>query len=175
MQVDELELQINIEDARCKILDEEIRRIHEFIIFRENFVKLYKENGAGLIISGAKVTEINSADGVSIALVWAHIIPDKTVKYLDVYITPFNAVGDPVKCSVRGNSQFKGRVTGPVYFDYEFQNSVWENAWYNNTVLCVKVDRVDVFYMDGSKYIYINELPKLYGDQFKNDCSFKGG
>ncbi len=148
---------------------EDSARIKEFQL---DFVRPYKEKGAGLTIWNIDITDINSANGVSFRIEWAHLIPDKTVKYVDFYVTPFNAVGDVVNCELRGNRQFKGRVTGPISFHYGTESSEWENAWYNNTVRCIRLDQVNVYYTDGSNYTYIKELPKLYRGSFENDCRY---
>ena len=39
---------------------------------------------------------------------------DKTIKYIDFTMVPYNAVGDTVSCEIRGNSAATGRVTGPI-------------------------------------------------------------
>ena len=55
----------------------------------------------------------NSANGVSLRL-WFNIRGDKTVKYIYITVTPFNAVDDPVTCEISGESTKTGRITGPL-------------------------------------------------------------
>ena len=38
----------------------------------------------------------------------------KTIKYITWYLTPYNAVGDTVRCTISGRSQVTGKTTGPI-------------------------------------------------------------
>ena len=38
----------------------------------------------------------------------------KTIKYIEFTMVPYNAVGDPVSCTIRGYSSAVGKVTGPI-------------------------------------------------------------
>lgn len=55
----------------------------------------------------------NSVGGVTVEIYYCNN-SSKTIKYITWYMTPYNAVGDPVKCSVRGYSQISGKTTGPI-------------------------------------------------------------
>ena len=115
------------------------------------------------------VTDINSADGVDFMISGQYLKRDKTIKYLYFTVVPYNAVGDRVQCNLRGNSEFTGKITGPIKASYDNQEWYWETAWYNSTVVCLKLVKVEVEYMDGSSYTYVNELYRILGD-FKNKC-----
>ena len=56
---------------------------------------------------------INSVGGVNVTIDYCNN-SGKTIKYITWYMTPYNAVGDPVRCSIRGYSQVSGKTTGPV-------------------------------------------------------------
>jgi hypothetical protein len=70
----------------------------------------------------------NSAGGVDLYIT-AYNTSKKTIKYARFSVTAFNAVGDPVRCTIR----------------------YWGNAWYNSTVVKGKLTGVSIEYMDGSK------------------------
>lgn len=74
----------------------------------------------------------------------------KTIKYIVVYVTPYNRVGDPVECSVEGHSNFGTRTTGPIE-----AGEIWEGTcdgiWYNHSIVGAKITHADVEFMDGTK------------------------
>lgn len=55
----------------------------------------------------------NSVGGVTVEIYYCNN-SNKTIKYITWYMTPYNAVGDAVRCSVRGYSQVSGKTTGPI-------------------------------------------------------------
>lgn len=63
------------------------------------------------------VYEVDSAGGVSAIVYWRNESP-KTIKYINFYLTPYNAVGDAVKCEIRGYSRNRCYHTGPVEQTY---------------------------------------------------------
>ncbi|MCB2297077.1 hypothetical protein [Clostridium tagluense] len=92
----------------------------------------------------------NSAGGVDLNIVWENS-SSKIIKYITFEVVPYNAVSDAQSCSISGNSNFRGKVTGPINAGETYgDNSSWECAWYNNTITSVKLVGVDITYMDGS-------------------------
>src|ERR1035441_206544 len=85
-------------------------------------------------------TEPNSAGGVSCNIVWKNI-SSKTIKYIHFTVTPYNAVGDAVTCSVRGYSETRVQDTGPFKpgKTYGYDNE-WDNLWYNYTIKRMKIE-----------------------------------
>jgi len=124
-------------------------------------------------IIGTKIEEINSADGVDFSITWQYLDKLKDIKYLDYTVVPYNCVGDPVSGRY-DNGRFTGRITGPVsaseFKDGRFkrEKSYWGTAWYNNTICSIKIVKVEVEYMDGTKYIYVKELPKISAPYLKH-------
>lgn len=164
-------------------------------------------------IGGVVVDDINSADGVSIQILWRNE-SDKDIKYLRFSVTPYNAVGDKVSSSIGGRSTISCKITGPLppsaslvntrllenefyylspansweyvsiyngtysysYYDYTsytsdgysdfwkekyitksdminaFQGSKFDCVWYNNTITEIKINKVDIEYMDGTSF-----------------------
>lgn len=141
-------------------------------IIDDKIIKTEKANGKKIIIRGAGVSEINSANGVDFSIDWAYIDNAKDIKYIEFTVTPYNNVGDLQRCNISGHSNFTGKVTGPISANDKFDNSTWGTAWYNSTISCIKLNKVEVFYLDGSKYTYVKELPKILESSYQNTCSY---
>ncbi|KZL88791.1 hypothetical protein CLMAG_58840 [Clostridium magnum DSM 2767] len=103
----------------------------------------------------------NSAGGVDLKILWTNT-SNKAVKYAFFNVVPYNAVGDPQQCTIRHDPSFRGKVTGPINPGQTYGgDQVWECAWYNNTIVSVKVKSIDITYMDGST-VSINEKQAEY-------------
>ena len=124
------------------------------------------ENEKPLNIIGVAIEDINSADGVDISVTWQFLDFSKDIKYLYFTFAPYNCVGDPVKGRY-DDGQKTGKITGPIYASFERKVSKWEAFWYNNTICSIKIVKVRVEYMDGSKYTYVNELDKISSPYLK--------
>lgn len=118
------------------------------------------EKGCPINIIGTKIEEINSADGVDISITCQYLDNSKDIKYLEFTMEPYNCVGDRV--SGRYDSGRKiGQITGPISASNERLVYHWGTMWYNSTICSIKIVKVEVEYMDGTKYIYVKELPKI--------------
>lgn len=83
----------------------------------------------------------------------------KTIKYASFWFTPYNAVKDAVKCTVKGTSTDGVKFTGPLAHGQLHLGSYWENAWYNSTISTVVMEKVYVEYMDGtSETIFASDI-----------------
>ena len=119
------------------------------------------------------VDDINSADGVDVEITWINK-SDKTIKYIVFEVVPYNAVDDVVKCRIRNESNRRLQSTGPfatgegdaylytsVFGDKsEWWGGIWEAVWYNNTVVRLEFNKIEIEYMDGTK-------ETLSGDELK--------
>lgn len=73
----------------------------------------------------------------------------KEIKYITFGIRPYNAVGDPVECTIRGVSLYDCQCTGPFAPDGKF-GQILENGWYNTTIASAKIESAEITYMDNS-------------------------
>ena len=77
----------------------------------------------------------------------------KTIKYVTVYLAPYNSVSDQVECTVQGHSVYGIEITGPIA-----PGETWEGysdgMWYNNSIVYALVDHVHCGYIDGTEEIY---------------------
>lgn len=76
-------------------------------------------------------------------------IAGRTIKYISVYLTPYNSVGDAVCCTVQGHSTYGINITGPIAVGAKWEGQC-DGMWYNNTIIGAKIDHVDVTYEDDS-------------------------
>ena len=90
----------------------------------------------------------NSAGGVSIK---GSLVNNssKTIKYITIRFTPYNAVQDAVSCTIRNASEYGLVCTGPIA-PYATFNFFGENMWYNHSITSVKITRAEIQYMDGT-------------------------
>lgn len=73
----------------------------------------------------------------------------KEIKYITFGIRPYNAVGDPVECTVRHISLYNAKSTGPFAPNGKFTQTL-EHAWYNTNITSVKIESTEIIYMDNS-------------------------
>ena len=95
----------------------------------------------------------NSAGGVDFEVSFTNS-SEKTIKYITFYVTPYNAVSDPVASEIGGTVQAVLKGTGPFPTSPRGREGLyeltWENVWYNKTIRLGQIDAVDIEYMDGS-------------------------
>lgn len=102
-------------------------------------------------VTGSYVSAPDYAGGVDYHFEFTNL-SDKEIKYLTVKATPYNAVGDSVKCEIRMQSQFSGKITGPIAPGESYgSDKVFRAAWYNNSITAVAIDSITIEYMDGSE------------------------
>ena len=133
-------------------------------------LKEAKSKKQKILIRGANVTDVNSAGGVEISVEWLYLNKNKDIKYIEFTFQPYNDVSDVQRSEINNIINFTGQATGPIKASDKFRKYYWENAWYNSSISCVKITKVKITYIDGSSYIYINELPKILDKNFSNTC-----
>jgi len=119
-----------------------------------------------LIITDYHKTLPNSVGGVGIFLD-VIFTTNKTIKYIYASFTPYNAVGDKMRCSIRGYESFTGEKTGPYkrYNDKTKAPSIllgWKNVWYNKDIRCIKLDSIKVEYMGGNVRTFAEDTQNVY-------------
>ncbi|MDF2565877.1 MAG: hypothetical protein K0Q53_2281 [Massilibacillus sp.] len=111
-------------------------------------------------VSKVSTDSPNSAGGVDLNIVWQNT-SSKTVKYCYFTVVPYNSVNDAVSCTIRRSSEFTGKVTGPINpGQWNGENTSWECAWYNNTIVRADLIKIKIEYTDGT-------TEQLSGDQIK--------
>ncbi len=94
----------------------------------------------------------------------------KTIKYITFWTTAYDRVGTRMPDLVGSGSTKSLRYTGPV--DAGFTNTykwsvlvpksptMWTNVWYNHSISCTTIDKVEIEYMDGKK-VTVDDTDKL--------------
>ena len=77
----------------------------------------------------------------------------KAIKYITVYLTPYNNVGDAVECTVGGHSTYGIEVTGPIAVSDQWQGYS-DGMWYNNSIVGAQIAFATVEFMDGSRELF---------------------
>jgi len=128
-------------------------------------------SGQPLVITAALVGRPNSVGGVDVYLDILNL-SSKTIKYLKYRVVPFNAVGDSQRGSIRRYSTAKLNDTGP-YAPMSRIPGRWGTVWYNNTIRCIVVTRVEITYMDGSKRTFGNAaaVQSIMRSDLRNSCA----
>lgn len=118
-----------------------------------------QDNFYGIIIDSAEVgtnllgwvrgvDQTSSTTPVSVKFTFKNKT-GKEIKYITFGIRPYNAVGDPVECTIRGVSLYNCQCTGPFAPNGKFVQ-ILENGWYNTTIASVKIESAEITYMDDS-------------------------
>jgi hypothetical protein len=140
----------------------------EFGTFREQ----QKQHG-DILILGAGPGGPNAVSGVDVYIGFESLDERRVVKYAYFTTTPFNAVGDSVNCSVTHRSTARLKATGPIQGTDGPRLLTWENTWYNPSITCVRLDRIEIEYMDGSRFTLVRDLPKVLLNGYENSCAYR--
>ncbi len=137
------------EDARIDSLNKYNAAVAESLRVANEEARIQELKNTIKIIS-VTTSRPNSVGGVDVRTVWKNT-SDKTIKYASFLWTPYNAVGDPVYCTIARESEKGGRVTGPVKpGETRGYREIWSAMWYNNTIKKATLDKIELEYMDGS-------------------------
>lgn len=137
----------------------------QYVAFREEMKTRYPE----MIVYEAFPVGPNSAGGVDVKVA-LEVFGSKTVKYFTIELEAYNTVGDRVGGRLRSEPRRRLKLTGPISATDGISQVQWEDVWYNPTISCLKVARIEVEYMDGSSYTYVRELPKILYAHLADGC-----
>lgn len=128
-----------------------------------------------LLITGVEPSRPNTAGGVDIQVGAMNPDSGEKLKYIRYWVSPFNAVGDKVQGETRRRDEAALRVTGPVEADGDEDWSTWKNVFYNSSIVCAEINKVEITYMDDSRDTWVgDELKEIILAHMQNDCSYQG-
>lgn len=117
------------------------------------------------------IERVNSAGGVEPAASIVNPNRKSAIKYLRLYVTLYNAVGDPIVSRIGGRSGALLSYTGPLFFEDGTVDIAWEPAWYNSTADCIKITSIQVDFMDGSRRSFTGAaVAGALAPGMSNDC-----
>lgn len=117
----------------------------------------------------------NSAGGVNANISFVNA-SNRTLKYVHFSVTPYNRVGDIAPSEIGRRATTLLRATGP----YEpgkgnvtlFGPSNWENVWYNHSIRCMQIDKIEVTYMDDQPEVVEGDrLRMAMAPEVRNSCA----
>lgn len=134
--------------------------------------ELARSRGLPIVIDRITVSSPNSVGGVDL-YINATNVSGRTIKYLVYNARAYNAVGDPVVGEISRSSITKVRETGPIPPNGRSSPyGVWSNSWYNHSIRCARITRVEVIFMDGGRMAFSSEgqIKKLLRPDVSNFC-----
>jgi hypothetical protein len=122
-----------------------------------------------LITEYGQAGKTSSIGGVSYEFSYYNL-SGKTIKYLNVSVTPFNLVGDVVSSATNGKKKAVLMQVGPIETDNK-TSFLWENVWFNRKIVCIELNSIEISYTDGSNEILKkDELQKALLQSSQNDA-----
>jgi len=92
----------------------------------------------------------NAAGGVDLQVDFKNSDSSRTIKYAVFTVTAYNAVGDEAPNELDGLATKRLKFTGPLAPGANKTGTYWECSWYNHSIKTLKIDKVEIEYMDGS-------------------------
>ncbi len=81
---------------------------------------------------------------------------EKEIKYITFTYVPYNSVKDAVACTVSGEIEKSGKLTGPIPPKHK-SFVKWENMWFNPTIESAVLTEIRIQYMDNSEEVIEGE------------------
>lgn len=149
---DDIEAQNLRNKAQAALDKEEQERQQEEERKKAEAAKSEKERVHSLIrVYNLTVDDIDSVGGVDVKISWVNN-SDKVIKYIYFDVKAYNAVGDAVESEIGGYMVGNLKDTGPYnHGEGDIAGGIWENVWYNNTVVRLEFSNILIEYMDGTK------------------------
>lgn len=126
-----------------------------------------------LLITGVSPSLPNSASGVDARIGIINPSAGATIKYVRYEISPYNRVGDRVRGTIKKSDRARLRSTGPIEGNGLESWANWKNVFYNNSIICMELNSVEITYMDDSSDHFTgNDLASILHSDTNNDCSY---
>lgn len=103
----------------------------------------------------------DSADGIEVSITFENIY-NKTIKYVDFEVTPYNRVNDIAYSTIDGVST---KVIQAVDFiaPNKSYKAEWKPIWYNPTIAYIKINSVKVTFTDNTTLMVANKnIEKIF-------------
>lgn len=117
----------------------------------------------------ARICDMDSVGGIDFRIYWNNH-SQKDIKYIRFYVTPYNRVGDAVRCRISGDSTIRCSSTGP--YKCVTSKTNWDDDFYYTPTSYVydPDDESMTLVSSGGKYSYgrINEYKHLASTEYDN-------
>ena len=120
------------------------------------------------------ILSVNSADGVEPYAILTNPSKSSPIKYIQMVLTLYNQVGDPVASTIGGGSTKTLKFTGPLSYDNGDTKVEWGPVWYNGTGSCISMQSLTVEFMNGKLLKFFGKgLRPAIASTNQNNCRFK--
>lgn len=160
---------------RRATLQQDLERVNSRIadLETQNSDKASQRSGS-YYVKEFGIDEVNSAGGVEPYFVFVNPNVSSPIKYIDISVTPYNAVGDVISSTIGGQTTAGLRYTGPLSNVDGAKRSDWEPVWYNTTARCIKVQSVRVIFVNGRSLSFGGKtLKSALAPELANECKLK--
>jgi hypothetical protein len=128
----------------------------------------------GYFVTGFGLWTVDSAGGVEPFATFVNPNPASNIKYIDLQIVMYNAVGDVIRSTIDNRSIGLVRMTGPLSNEDGAQQYQWEPVWYNRSAACVKIKSMRVEFMNRKVLNFANgALARVLHPSVKNECGVR--
>ncbi len=156
----DLERQLELTNARISVLEAKNSTNDEVTTAKAYYIKNFG------------IWDVDSAGGVEPYAAFYNPDSKNPIKYIRMQVTPFNAVGEVVSSSVGGKTTFGLNFTGPLVESDGAKEVTWRAVWYNSTTHCIRVDSIQITYMNGRTLNFAGKnLTAAFSPEFRNDCT----
>lgn len=132
-----------------------------------------KNNNVPLLVSKLYTSPPNSAGGIDVHLSYTNTAT-QTFKYVVFEVVPFNRVGDIAPSEIGRKITVRLNDVGPIEPGRGNSGGYWKNVWYNSTIQCVELRKLELTHMDGRIESYVGaELSKMISSKIRNSCSVR--
>ncbi|TET22902.1 MAG: hypothetical protein E3J71_04790 [Candidatus Stahlbacteria bacterium] len=116
---------------------------------------------APIVITSIYPSRPNFAGGVDVHITFINK-SDRTFKYVYFEVSPYNAVGDRVSSEIGDKCFTFLKSTGPYKPGYGSKSGYyWGNVWYNHSIRSIKLNTVEIDYMDGTHEEFVGKWVDL--------------
>lgn len=120
------------------------------------------------------IDEVNSAGGVEPYFIFHNPNESNPIKYIRLRVSLYNAVGDAVSSDIGNRGTAGLSFTGPLANSDGDKRSDWGPIWYNSTGHCIKVESIQVTFVNGKSTSFSGkELKRALNPSITNECKIK--
>jgi hypothetical protein len=141
----------------------------------DQLLREFRDAGLPIAISYIKPTWPNSAGGIDVR-VGIHPLTsnDNPIKYIDIQLTPYNAVRDMQVCEIRNTSLRTLRLTGPYFNERKIVEGQFGAVWYGSSIRHIHINKITVEMMNGQKYEQSEDFHQMGTTEFRKKFNDDG-
>ena len=124
-----------------------------------------------VFLQDLQISEVNSAGGVEIFALIVNPNQASAIKYLNIQLNLYNAVGDKVLSEIDRSGSATISYTGPLKHQDGVTRVDWGPVWYNSTGVCLLIRSISIDFMNGKKITLAGKaISEAIGSEVKSNC-----